>query len=102
MYPIVENIGCAIVGSMNTAFDVLVIGLGCLLAIYLIISIVIVILIMKLIKSLREVIAKGEHFIDSAGAIGDVLRQNAGAVGVVRVLMHFMNNMSGGKHGRKG
>jgi hypothetical protein len=85
---------------MNTAFDILVIGLGCLLAIYLIISIVVVILIMKLVKALREVVSKGEQLMDSAEAIGETLRRNAGAVGIVRVLMHFMNNMGGTR--RKG
>lgn len=78
---------------MNTAFDILVIGLGCLLAIFLILSIIVTVLIMRLVSALREVVAKGEQLIDSAESIGETLRRNAGAVGIVRVLMHFMNNM---------
>lgn len=85
---------------MNTSFDILVIGLGCLLAIYLILSIIVTVLVLRLVKALREVVAKGEHLIDNAEAIGDVLRRNAGAVGIVRVLLQFMNNMGGSR--RKG
>lgn len=82
---------------MSTAFDILVIVLSCLLAIYLILSIIVIVLILRLVMALREIVSKGEHLIDNAEAIGEVLRRNAGAVGIVRVLMHFMNNMGGSR-----
>jgi hypothetical protein len=82
---------------MNTAYDVLVIGLSVLLGIYLILSIIVVVLILRLISELRQIVAKGEQLMDSAEEIGETLRRNAGAVGIVRVLMHFMNNMGGTK-----
>ena len=85
---------------MNTSFDILVIGLGCLLAIFLILSIIVVVLILRLVVALRQVVAKGEHLMDNAEAISDIFRQNAGAVGIVRVLMHFINNMGSSRRKR--
>lgn len=76
---------------MNTTFDVLVIVLSCLLGIFLILSIVAVALVLKLVSALRKVVAKGEHFVDSAEEIGETLRRNAGAVGIIKTLMKFMN-----------
>lgn len=86
---------------MNDAYNILVIGLSCLLAIYLILSIVVGVLILRLVLALREIVAKGEHLIDSAEEIGETLRRNAGAVGIVRVLLSFMNSM-GANRRRKG
>lgn len=79
---------------MNTSFDILVIVLSCLLAIYLIISIIATVLVMKLVKSLRQIVAKGEQLVDSAEALGETLKRNAGAVGIVRLIMHFVGGMN--------
>jgi hypothetical protein len=76
---------------MNTTFDVLVIVLSCLLGIFLILSIIAVALVLRLMKSLRQVVAKGEHFVDSAELLGETLKRNAGAVGIIKTLMKFMN-----------
>lgn len=92
IHPIAVEFGCAILRNMNDAYNILVIGLSILLAIYLILSIIVTVLVMRLVRSLREAVAKGEQLIDSAEAIGDTLRRNAGAVGIVRVLLHFLNS----------
>lgn len=76
--------------SMNTTFDILVIVLSCLLAIFLIISITTAVLVLKLVKSLRAVVAKGEHLVDSAEDLADTFKRNAGAVGLIRLLMKFL------------
>lgn len=78
---------------MNT-FDILVIVLSCLLAIYLIISIICAVLIAKLVKSLRQIVAKGEQLVDSAEALGETLKRNAGAVGIIKLIMHFVGGMN--------
>ncbi len=75
---------------MDTAFNILVIGLSTLLAIFLILSIVAVSMVLKLLKSLRQVVAKGEQLVDSAEALGETLRNNAGAVGLLRMIMKFV------------
>lgn len=79
--------------AMNTAFDVLVIILSSLLIIFLIVSIITATLIYKLVKSLRTVVAKGEHLVDSAEAIGETLKRNAGAVSVLRLLLKFVSKV---------
>ena len=86
---------------MNTAFDILVIALGSLLGIFLILSITCVVLVLRLIKSLRLVVAKGEHLVDSAEMLGETLRNNAGAVGMVRMLLKFVASMNNKKEGKR-
>lgn len=81
---------------MNTAFDILVIALGVLLGLFLILSIIAITSVLKLLKALRMIVAKGEQLVDSAEAIGETLKRNAGAVGMVRMLLKFvagLNNM---------
>jgi hypothetical protein len=75
---------------MNTAFDVLVISLGCLLGIFLILSIAAVIVVLRLVASLRAIVAKGEQLVDSAEAISETLREHAGAVSVVKLLVQLV------------
>jgi len=79
---------------MNTTFDILVIVLSCLLALFLILSIITVALVLKLVAALRRVAAKGEQLIDSAEEIGDTLKRNAGAVGILRLLLKFVASMN--------
>lgn len=76
---------------MNTAFEVLVVILSVTLFIYLLLSIVVLTLVIKLVASLRMVVAKGEHLVDTAGEITETIRKNAGAVGLVKLLMSFIN-----------
>jgi len=75
---------------MNTAFDVIVIILSAFLLVYLILSIIVLSMLLKLMKSLRQVVAKGEHLVDSAGEITDTLRRNAGAAALIKLLMSFL------------
>jgi ethanolamine transporter EutH len=89
--------GCDILNSMNTTFDILVIVLSCLLAIFLVISIISALLVLKLVKALRQIIAKGEHLVDSAEALGDTLRRNAGAVSILKLVMKFVSTMNKSK-----
>lgn len=79
---------------MNTTFDVLVIVLSCLLGIFLILSIIAVALVLKLVGSLRKVVAKGEHFVDSAEELGEALKRNAGAVGILKMLLRIMKTVN--------
>lgn len=76
---------------MDMAFNIIVIILSSFLAIFLILSIVAVVLVLKLIKSLRAVVAKGEHLVDAAEELGETFKRNAGAVGLVRIIMQLIN-----------
>lgn len=79
---------------MNTTFDILVIVLSSLLGIFLLLSIVAVSSVIKLVKTLRELVAKGEHLVDSAEAIGEVFARNAGAAGILKTLLKFVTSIS--------
>lgn len=78
---------------MNTAFEILVIALSVLLGIFLILSIIVVSMVLKLLASLRAIVAKGEQLVNSAEAIGETLRRNAGAASIVKMLMGFVSNI---------
>jgi len=80
--------------DMNTTFDILVIVLSVLLALFLILSIIAISLVLKLLSSLRQIVAKGEQLVDSAEQLGETLRANAGAVGIVRMLLKFVSSVS--------
>lgn len=76
---------------MNTAFDVIAIILSSFLFIFLVLSTVAIVTVLKLVKSLRSVVAKGEHIVDNAEELTDTLRRNAGAVNLLKLVMQFMN-----------
>lgn len=79
---------------MNTAFDIIVIILSSVLFIFLVLAIAVTVMVLKLVKALRQIVAKGEQLVDSAEAIGETLRRNAGAASIVRMLMHFVGSFS--------
>ena len=63
---------------MNTTFDILVIVLSSLLGLFLILSITVTILIFKIVSSIRKIVARGEHVIDSAEAAAEMFKKAAG------------------------
>ena len=69
---------------MNTSEQILVIALGIMLAIFLVLSIIILAQVLKLVSNLRRITEKAEHLVDSAETFGDVLRKSAGPVGLFR------------------
>lgn len=86
---------------MNTAFNIIVIILSATLFVFLVLAIVVMGMVVKLMQSLRQIVAKGEQLVDSAEAIGETLRRNAGAVNVVRLLMGFVGKFTNEKDKRE-
>ena len=74
------------------AFQILVIILSVFLGIFLILSIVIAVQALKLIRSLQEVAAKGGAIVDRVEEIGETFAKNAGAAGLLRLLMNFVTS----------
>lgn len=85
---------------MDTSFDIIVIILSVTLMTFLVLSIIALSMVLKLLKSVQLIVAKGEQLVDTAGAIGEAIKQNAGAAGIVRMLMTFIGNFSNGKNRR--
>lgn len=86
---------------MNTAFDIIVIILSATLFVSLVLSIVVAAMVIKLVRTLRQIVAKGEQLVDNAEAIGEALRRNAGAVNIVRLLMGFVGRFTNDKGKRE-
>lgn len=72
---------------MEQAFNILVIMLSTLLAIFLIISIITAVIIYRLVKSVKQIVDKGEHLVSSAEEISEVFRRNATAAGLIQLLV---------------
>ncbi|QQS19675.1 hypothetical protein IPL85_05405 [Candidatus Saccharibacteria bacterium] len=72
------------------AFEILVIILSVFLAIFLGIAIATVVITFRLVKSLREVATKGGALVDRVEEIGQTFVKNAGAVGLLKMLIKFI------------
>jgi uncharacterized membrane protein len=79
---------------MTTSFDILVIILSVTLFIFLVLAIVCTVLVLKLVTALRAIAAKGEHLVDTAEEIGETFKRNAGAVGLLKVLMNAITTIN--------
>jgi len=75
---------------MNTAFDILVIGLGALLAIFLILAIFVIVKVKKLVDAVQQLVAKGEQVVNSAEAAAELFKKSAGPIGAFRSLMNII------------
>ncbi len=74
------------------AYHILVIVLSSLLGIFLLVSIIAVVMVVKLIKSLRLIVAKGEQLVDAAEEISNTFRHNAGAAALIKMLLSFVTS----------
>jgi hypothetical protein len=72
------------------AFEIIVVILSVFLAIFLVTAIVTTVMVYKLVKTLHEVAAKGGAIVDRAEEIGQTFAKNAGAVGLLKLLMKFV------------
>jgi len=74
---------------MNTAEQILVVVLAVTLAILLVMAIATLAAVIKLVKTLQVVAAKAESFVDSAEAVGAVVRRTVGKLS----LAHFVKSV---------
>lgn len=77
--------------DLSTAQQILVVVLATALAIFLVLSIVIAILIIRLVKTLQGVAERAEHLVASAEAVGDVIKNAAGPVTVLRFVRSMVD-----------
>ena len=69
---------------MNTSEQILVIALGVILAVFLFLSILVVVQVLRLVANLRRISDKAEKLVDSAESVTDLLRKSATPVSVLR------------------
>jgi hypothetical protein len=79
--------------ELSTAQQILVIFLATALAIFLVLSIVIAAMVIRLLKTLRLIADKAEHLVESAEAVGNVFKNAAGPLGVFRFLHGLMDTV---------
>ncbi|MBP9852647.1 MAG: hypothetical protein QG629_64 [Patescibacteria group bacterium] len=72
---------------MEQSFDILVIILSTLLAVFLIVAITISVMMYKLITAVRQVVDRGEQFVAGAEELGQTLKRNASAAGLASLLV---------------
>lgn len=87
---------------MTTAEQILVVFLSTALAIFLVVAILAGIYTVKLLKTLQRVADKAEGFVNSAEAVGDMVKQTVGALSVTRFLHGIVNFAHKKQQGDKG
>lgn len=75
---------------MEHAQSILVIIVSSLLSIFLVLSIVMIVAAIKLVNTVRTVVAKAEHVIDSAEAATDMLKNAGGPLAVLKLVRNIM------------
>jgi hypothetical protein len=78
---------------MNTTFDILVIVLSCLLGIFLIVSIIATVLTIKLVKSAKRIVAKGEQVIDSAESAAEMFKRASAPLSALRTITNIIETV---------
>ncbi|MBP9761531.1 hypothetical protein KBD11_00475 [Candidatus Saccharibacteria bacterium] len=79
------------------AFEIIVVVLSVLLGIFLVIAIIVTVLVLKLVKTLRDVATKSGDMVGRVEELGQSLVKNAGAVGLLKVLVKFIATASKAK-----
>jgi hypothetical protein len=79
---------------MNTTFDVLVIVLSCLLGIFLILAIAATVVVIKVVKSIKRVVNKGEQVVESAEAAAELFKKTAAPAGALRTVFRLVETIA--------
>jgi hypothetical protein len=82
---------------MNTTDQVLLIVVGALLSVFLLLCIAVMAGVLKLIKVLREMVAKAEEVVDSVESAAEVLRDTGGPLAMFKLIRNIMKATQKGK-----
>lgn len=82
---------------MTTTDEVLVIILTALLSIFFILCIAAVIIAIKLLNSVREVVAKADDVIDSVESAAEVFKNTQGKLAIFKLVNNIFKMKYGGK-----
>ncbi len=79
---------------MNTTFDILVIVLSCLLGLFLILSITLAVMAVRIVASIKRIVSRGEQVVDSAEAAAEMFKKAAGPLGVLKTLTNVVETVA--------
>jgi hypothetical protein len=82
---------------MTTTDQVLLIVVAALLSIFLLLLIGVMVGILKLIKALREMVAKAEEVADSVESAAEVLRDTSGPLAAFKLIRNIMKATQKGR-----
>ncbi len=82
---------------MNTAEQILVVFLSTALAVLLVVAIVALVALIRLMKTLQIIAMKAENLVDSAEAVGDMVRQTVGHLSLARFIKSIVDLVHKGK-----
>ena len=82
---------------MTTTDQVLLIVVAALLSIFLLLCISVMIGVLKLIKVLREMVAKAEEVVDSVESAAEVLRDTSGPLALFKLIRNIMKATQKGR-----
>ena len=86
---------------MDNAEQILVILLSSVLTVFLLLCIVVMVFVIKLVKSVQRISAKAEALTDKAEAMSEFVQHAAGPVLVGKVLAGLSDHFFGSKSKRK-
>lgn len=78
---------------MENAQSILVIIVSSLLSIFLIISISVLILSIRLIKSVKKIVVKAEQVVNSAEAATDILKNAGGPLALLKIIRNIVHTV---------
>ena len=78
--------------ELSTAQQIILIILASALAIFLILSVAIAVMVVRLIKTIRTIVEKAERVVESAEAVGDVFKRAAGPMSILRFIQGVMEH----------
>lgn len=82
---------------MNTTEEVLLIVVGVLLSVFILLCIAVMAGVLKLIKALRDMIAKAEEVVDSVESAAEVLKDTSGRLAFFKLIRNIVKMAQGGK-----
>ncbi len=86
---------------MEQAAEILVIILSVVLAIFLIVGIALLILLIKLTKTIKQVVEKAEGVITDVGAAAHSFKNVAGPLSIGKLLINLAGTVLSGKKKRR-
>ncbi|HVI60694.1 MAG TPA: hypothetical protein VM535_00910 [Candidatus Saccharimonadales bacterium] len=82
---------------MTTTDQVLIIVLCVLLSVFFTLCIAVMIVVLKLLSSIRQVVTKAEEVVDSVESAAEVLKDTTGRLAFFKLVRNIMKMMQGKK-----
>lgn len=80
---------------MDTTDQVLIIILCVLLSIFFILCIAVMVGVLKLVKSIRELVLKAEEVVDNVESAAEVLKDTSGRLAIFKLIRNIMKMIQG-------